>query len=655
MMFAGSLWTSFARLLLLSSLATSAIAAATITAVPPAVHAPPPTVKTAPLTRLVGADAPKRTVSLAAPSATEWNAVREKNKTLRAGAAAGAAPAVEKGKPLAIGLGRDVPLADRTIDAASLAWVPIADGGYAARVDIRSQGASALRVAITMAQTNPDVALRFVGSAPSAEVFTVPANAIAAATLRDGQYWSPVLEGGTATMEIVAPAGVDRNRIAFSVARISHLALAGASLRNPAVKDLSEIGVSGSCNVDVACVAPSAALSAAARATALIVFTDSQFSYECSGTFVNDSLATNTPYFYTASHCLESQALATTVNFYWFFDAVACNDHATIPPYVLQPGGAMLLGRSEDWDWALVRANGTPPAGVMFSGWRAEPLAFAASAIVLHHPNGDLKKVSDGRFQGNYTRLERQSTFASMFWSQGTTEPGSSGAGLFTLGPAGYELRGGLWAGDAACTNPSGSDYFSRLEVALPLVRQYLTPDNASPNGSVAAVEFYNAALDHYFMTASPLEINDLDTGRFIGWERTGFRFLVYPDAAHVPAGVNASPVCRYYLPPNVPEPGKGDSHFYSADPFECEQVPVLFPEWTFESSNVFYIQVPDRTTGECPPNTQPLWRFYHPLRTNHRYTAEIGVRDTLRNEPDWKREGYGPPQVTVIMCAAAQ
>jgi hypothetical protein len=152
-----------------------------------------------------------------------------------------------------------------------------------------------------------------------------------------------------------------------------------------------------------------------------------------------------------------------------------------------------------------------------------------------------------------------------MLWSQGSTEPGSSGAGLFTLGPSGYEHRGGLWAGSASCTNPGGTDNFSRLDVALPLVRQYLTPSDPSPYGSVAAVEFYHAGLDHYFISTNPGEINDLDTGVHAGWVRTGFRFLAYPDAAHAPA--DANPVCRFYLLPQF-----GDSHFYSGSPTECAE-----------------------------------------------------------------------------------
>ena len=35
-------------------------------------------------------------------------------------------------------------------------------------------------------------------------------------------------------------------------------------------------------------------------------------------------------------------------------------------------------------------------------------------------------------------------------------------------------------------------------------------------------VEFYNASLDHYFITITPKEISDLDTGVHPGWTRTG-------------------------------------------------------------------------------------------------------------------------------------
>ena len=46
--------------------------------------------------------------------------------------------------------------------------------------------------------------------------------------------------------------------------------------------------------------------------------------------------------------------------------------------------------------------------------------------------------------------------------------------------------------------------------------------------GTLDAVEYYNAALDHYFVTSMPNEIAKLDAGGFVGWQRTnhvqGFR-----------------------------------------------------------------------------------------------------------------------------------
>ena len=34
----------------------------------------------------------------------------------------------------------------------------------------------------------------------------------------------------------------------------------------------------------------------------------------------------------------------------------------------------------------------------------------------------------------------------------------------------------------------------------------------------VTAVEYYHVALDHYFISADPKEISDLDTGVHTGW-----------------------------------------------------------------------------------------------------------------------------------------
>jgi len=292
-----------------------------------------------------------------------------------------------------------------------------------------------------------------------------------------------------------------------------------------------------------------------------------------------------------------------------------------------------------------VRLRDAPPAGAMFSAWRAEPLAAGGTAYTVHHPEGDLKKWSQGVTQG-YLTYDDGSVFEQVRWTLGSTEEGSSGAGLFTLQGNGnyYELRGGLFGGFASCVNRFEVDVFSRLDNAAPLLRQYLTPNVPNPNGEVIVVEFYNAALDHYFITSNPSEIADLDTGVHPGWVRTGLRFLAYGNPALAPPG--ATPVCRFYLLPTV-----GDSHFYSGDPAECAATAAKFGKsWTMESSSVFWIVLPDRTTGACPPSLRPVFRFFHTGATNHRYTAEVDIRDDLATTPGWVAEGYGPQ--AVIMCS---
>ena len=161
---------------------------------------------------------------------------------------------------------------------------------------------------------------------------------------------------------------------------------------------------------------------------------------------------------------------------------------------------------------------------------------------------------------------------------------------------------------------------------------------------AVTAVEYYNAARDHYFYTASAPDIEALDTGRFPGWQRTGAGFSVTgsPSSDY---GL-ASPVCRFYIPP-----GKGDSHFFSASAGECSQVRAQYPDFLLENDAAFYVSLPDLTTGQCPPDPTydgadyqlPVFRLWNQRAdSNHLYTTDIRVRD-LMVQRGYVSEGYGP------------
>jgi hypothetical protein len=612
-----------------------------IIAVPPADYHPRVVEKAAAAQFLLAPAAPGLRIALPEATASERAELKARNATTaRSGTKSGSL----KG-PLALAFPRDIPAGGSAHSLAGLNWQALADGSRAVKIDIVSPGARALRVALQLPPLDPGITLRFSGNGEHAQVFgPIPANAVASDTQRFGVFWSPVLDGDTATIEIHVDAGSTVRDVPFTIARISHQVVAPASIDKMDAKAVQDIGFSGSCEIDLACVTPSAALADSAKAVAAIEFTQEDgFTYLCTGQLLNDSLSSNTPYFFSANHCLDSATAAHTLNSYWFFDALACGSKA-VPAYVQQAAGATMLARSPDYDWALVRLNAPPPAGVKFSAWRAEPIPSLATVSVLHHPEGDLKKWSQGTAEG-YQLYTDGASFAQVQYGQGTTEPGSSGAGLLTFNGGGfYEVRGGLWRGSASCENPAGTDEYSRIDTMLALTRQYLTPGSAGTPGTAVAVEYYNRTLDHYFLTISPAEINDLDAGTHPGWERTGLRFLAYQNPT-----VGANPVCRFYR-----TPGFGDSHFYSASPAECQAVidnPDRYPGWTYESGNVFYIGLPDTVTGACASGTQPVWRFFNQRTTNHRYTTDHAVRDDMRADPaTWIPEGYGPD--AVIMCA---
>jgi len=162
-------------------------------------------------------------------------------------------------------------------------------------------------------------------------------------------------------------------------------------------------------------------------------------------------------------------------------------------------------------------------------------------------------------------------------------------------------------------------------------------------------VEFYNAGLDHYFVSANPDEIAKLDNGTFKGWARTGKTFKAFPADSVALAGDLTHAVCRYYGNPSAGL----DSHFYSGAKDECDDVKRKFPDaWVFESADVFQAIFPDRITGECPNGASPVYRLFNQRAdVNHRYTTDTALRSQMIGK-GYVPEGYGPQGVA--LCSPA-
>ena len=377
--------------------------------------------------------------------------------------------------------------------ASQLAWLPVA-GGFATQMAITSPQAAALRVSIDLAAVPGDVQMVFFGSgAPSHLVGPVLVSDIAD---RTSPWWSPVTEGETQTVEFFVPGDADPRSLALRAVAVSHL-FAGPSSRFE--KTVQDIGTAGSCNVDVACssLQSSTAFRNASASTAEMVFTDGPFIGECSGTLLNDTDgSTQVPWFLSGNHCFDNekapyktpgqmQVVANTLDTLWFFEASSCGSGVPSASYRELPTGATFLYGDPNSDGLFLRLNGTPPQGAWFSGWDSNPIAAGAGVVAIHHPMGDLKKVSQGSVLGFLTPFgiapstSPSGNFIQIRWSSGTTEPGSSGGGLFTNSGSQYVLRGGLLGGGASCTSLTSPDFFSRFDRVYPSIASYLAPANA--------------------------------------------------------------------------------------------------------------------------------------------------------------------------------
>ena len=190
--------------------------------------------------------------------------------------------------------------------------------------------------------------------------------------------------------------------------------------------------------------------------------------------------------------------------------------------------------------------------------------------------------------------------------------------------------------------------------------------DAAIAQTEVTAIEYYNADLAHYFISASAPDIEALDSGRIRGWQRTALTIPVAAIATVLPgtrppvsspAGL-IQPVCRFYIPPD-----KGDSHFFSASLDECAEVRARFPDFALESDAAFYVSLPDLTTGQCPPQYFdlndnvytwiPVFRLWNQrVDSNHRYTTNVFVRNLMVGQ-GFVSEGYGPASVAFCVPQA--
>lgn len=258
-------------------------------------------------------------------------------------------------------------------------------------------------------------------------------------------------------------------------------------------------GDSDNCHTDLSCYSDEAKLQNGQSVCRIIM----EGTELCSGNLINNTRNDGTPYFLTAAHCLRSNLATETAVFLFNFQVPACQGN--IEGSIVQSiSGGDITAFADELDFALLEMSSHPPLHYRpyYAGWDLTTSP-GAGVYTVHHPQGDVKKVSVSDGIPTETTFNASSVFGNSFesnshwlvseWIEGTTEAGSSGAGLFM--DSNEALIGFLSGGSATCSNPV-NDYFGRLNK----IWDYNAEDTARvdiwldpvDNGTATSVEGYD-------------------------------------------------------------------------------------------------------------------------------------------------------------------
>ncbi|ODS79761.1 MAG: peptidase S1 [Acidovorax sp. SCN 65-28] len=530
--------------------------------------------------------------------------------------------------PRLVGQGRDVE-ATKSLSAmeALWKWSKTPAGGLVAAVSFNAEGAYGLRLGVLVQQLPGSAVVRVYTQAAPGKVFEISGQEIlqliernqAAGDRSDAArtWWTPDTGGSEATLEVELPPGLAANTLQISVPQLSHvfvnLALPTEREYNAQVLSAKQIGDADTCNLDATCYNDGAS---ERNAVARMLFIKGAKYYACTGTLLNDGSSSGKPYFLSANHCISDQTVASTLQTDWFFRSSSCNSGALQSSSIKKVGGAKLLYASADSDTSFLLLNDTPPAGAVFAGWDASTVAAGVSIIGLHHPSGDLLKLSYGTVVGQsacatisdtqFSCLGTSGNYYRVNWSQGTTEGGSSGSALFRNG----KVVGTLYGGSAVCTNRSTSDYYGRFDIAYNAALKNWLASMVTDAGRVAVYRFYNASTGAHFYITGANE-RDYVIRNYPEFNYENVAFYAYADS-----NSNKDPIFRFYN-------ATSKAHFYAGDVATRDYVIAKLPLFRYEGVS-WYAQ------REAGNDATPIFRFYNPRTGAHFYTISAAERDLV-------------------------
>ncbi len=390
-----------------------------------------------------------------------------------------------------------------------------ADGGYVWTGVVRSPGASALRLRLTEVDL-PAGAELYVYN----ELGQAFGPYLGRGPLGEREIWTHTVYGEELRLQLAlrGPAAVSAlERARFVIAELGHLTPRfllphlGAQRLDLERATTTEAFCSynAECVVNAACANIPSAIAPAADAVADMLFASGRYYYICTGGLLADTdSGSQIPYFLTANHCISRGREASSLETYFDYTTSCANPDCTAPfdvtPRSPDTLGATIVATNKSSDFTLMQLAEAPPAGSVFLGWSAEPVAFANGTRLyrISHPAGAPQAYSE-HVVWDPPAVCSSWPRGNWIYSQddlGATEGGSSGSPVLAIvdgeGMVVGQLSGGCgYAIDEECNNVDNSTVDGALAAYFSSVAQYLDP--AGGGGCTPVPEVCGDGIDN--------------------------------------------------------------------------------------------------------------------------------------------------------------
>ena len=376
-------------------------------------------------------------------------------------------------------LGRPLRVAQTLETSLDLAtqgeWTKLENGEYICRMRVSSPGALALLFSYSDFFVPAGTSL-YIYNANKTHVL----GAYTAQTHPEGGIFSTeMLAGDEAIFEFVTPSRdilpritLDQVGYCYNNITVSHIAPAAAFSSDMSTR----IGESGSCMVNINCSEGEIWQEKKKGVVQMTMYISSLGGwYICSGTLINNTKQDLIPYILSAFHCYEGSNNTTDLPrwiFKFHYDSPTCNNanptgtrsitgcelRTAVPISGGSDGLLLELTKEipEDWD-------------VYFNGWDRRNAVVAGRGVSIHHPSGDVKKISSFDTYVSDTWRSQETGATNAHWNfrfvqtengWGVTEGGSSGSPMFTNEQL---VTGTLTGGNSSCSYGNGSNLYGKL------------------------------------------------------------------------------------------------------------------------------------------------------------------------------------------------